>query len=154
MSEKSTSFMLPEADDAPRITRDWARKAELRQGDRIIREADPPVRIGRPRKTPDEVKTPVSIRLAPRVLQAARASGKGWQSRAAAAIEREFLSKTLAAKPKLKGMRSARELGGAMSATAKAAERASAVTSTGARASKVKSALGILARGKQRKKRA
>lgn len=153
MSEKSTSFMLPEADDPPHITRDWARKAELRQGDRIIREADPPVRVGRPRKAPDEVKTPVSIRLAPRVLQAARASGKGWQSRAAAAIEREFLKETFAAKPKLKRTRSARELGADMSAIAKA-ERASAVTSKSARSSKAKSALGIRARAKQRKKRA
>ena len=154
MSEKSTSFMLPEADDAPRITRDWARKAELRQGDRIIREADPPVRIGRPRKAADEVKTPVSIRLAPRVLQAARASGKGWQSRAAAAIEREFLSETFAAKPKLKGMRSARELGATMSARAKTSDRASTVTTKGARGSKAKSAVGTHARGKQPKKRA
>lgn len=97
MNDKFTSSMrhpeeqVPERDDAPRLTRACAEKAELRVGDRIIREADPPVRIGRPRKPVEDLRKPVSIRLSSRVLEAARASGKGWQSRAAAAIEREFL---------------------------------------------------------------
>lgn len=48
-------------------------------------------RIGRPRKAADEVRKPVSIRISEKVLRIARASGRGWQTRAAAAIEREFL---------------------------------------------------------------
>lgn len=111
MNEKSSSSTLRDDEhdarnDAPRITRAWASKAELRDGDRIIREASPPVRIGRPRKAAEEVKKPVSLRLAPRVLQAARASGKGWQSRAAAAIEREFLGDATIGRPKLPKMES------------------------------------------------
>lgn len=92
MNVKSSSpTTLDPRDDAPRLTRAWADKAELRSGNRILREAKPPVRIGRPPKPAAEVKKPVSLRLSQRLLDAARASGPGWQSRAVAAIEREFL---------------------------------------------------------------
>lgn len=94
MNVKSTlPSTLDPRDDAPRLTADWAAKAERRVGDTILREASPKVRIGRPRKDAADVKKPVSIRLPQRVLDAARKSGAGWQTRAAAAIEREFLGK-------------------------------------------------------------
>lgn len=92
MNAKSSSpTTLDPRDDAPRLTREWADQAELRVGDRIVREARPPVRIGRPPKPASEVKKPVSLRLSQRLLDVARATGPGWQSRAVAAIEREFL---------------------------------------------------------------
>ncbi|MBV9528287.1 BrnA antitoxin family protein [Sphingomonas sp.] len=80
-----------ERDDAPRITADWAASAELRDGDRIIREASPPVRIGRPPKAASERKQQVTMRLAPDLLAAMRASGAGWQTRAEEVLRREFL---------------------------------------------------------------
>lgn len=94
MNEKSTTSTVLErrdSDDAPRITAAWAEQAELRVGDNILREASPRVRIGRPKKDPRELKKPVSLRLSGRLLEAARATGPGWQKRAVAAIEREFL---------------------------------------------------------------
>lgn len=89
--KSSVPTHLDERDDAPRLTRTWADKAELRVGDDIHREASPPNRIGRPPKPEAELRKPVSLRLPKRLLDAARASGPGWQTRAAAAIEREFL---------------------------------------------------------------
>lgn len=47
---------------------------------------------GRPSKRPGERKQQVTLRLAPDVLEAARASGRGWQVRAEAALRREFLA--------------------------------------------------------------
>jgi len=46
---------------------------------------------GRPAKAPDERKRQVTLRLSPDVLKAARATGSGWQTRADAALRREFL---------------------------------------------------------------
>lgn len=94
MSAKST---LPIAqldrDDAPRITADWAAKAELRCGDAILREASPPVRIGRPPKPDAERKRQVTLRIDPVLLNSMRASGKGWQSRVEAILRSEYLGK-------------------------------------------------------------
>lgn len=70
-------------DDAPRLTRDIARRAQLAIGDTLIREADPPLgqRRGRPHKPSAERKEAVSLRLSPDVLAHFRAGGKGWQTR-------------------------------------------------------------------------
>ena len=46
---------------------------------------------GRPAKAPDERKRQVTLRLSPDVLKAARSTGSGWQTRADAALRREFL---------------------------------------------------------------
>jgi uncharacterized protein (DUF4415 family) len=46
---------------------------------------------GRPAKAPDERKRQVTLRLSPDVLNAARATGPGWQTRADAALRREFV---------------------------------------------------------------
>ena len=55
--------------------------AEARSGKRILRELGLPAPKprGRPRK--ENPKVPVSIRLDADVLQALRATGKGWQTR-------------------------------------------------------------------------
>lgn len=83
MSEKSTISIDPDADDAPRLTWERAARAQLSIGDKVIREADPPLgkRRGRPPKREDERKELVSVRLSPDVLAWLRATGPGWQTR-------------------------------------------------------------------------
>jgi uncharacterized protein (DUF4415 family) len=73
----------PERDDAPRLTREIAERAQLALGDKVIREADPPLgrRRGRPPKAEGERKEAVSLRLSPDVLAYFRAGGEGWQTR-------------------------------------------------------------------------
>lgn len=60
-------------DDAPELTDDWFVKANLYQGEKLVR------RGGRPKKAAP--KEAVNIRLDPDVLAYFRASGRGWQSR-------------------------------------------------------------------------
>jgi uncharacterized protein (DUF4415 family) len=60
-------------DDAPELTNDWFAKADLHQGDKLVR------RGGRPKKVAP--KEAVNIRLDPDVLAHFRATGPGWQSR-------------------------------------------------------------------------
>jgi uncharacterized protein (DUF4415 family) len=65
---------------------------------------------GRPAKAPDERKRQVTMRLSPDVLKAARASGGGWQTRADAALRREFLgSDGIAARAPIKRLVSLHE---------------------------------------------
>lgn len=63
-------------DEAPPLDGAWFERAEIREGDRLIRSA----RAGdRPKKaTPGEA---VNIQLDPDVLAYFRATGPGWQSR-------------------------------------------------------------------------
>ncbi|HEY5722221.1 MAG TPA: BrnA antitoxin family protein [Allosphingosinicella sp.] len=68
----------PARDDAPRLTREIADRAELAIGGHVIREAKP---RGRPRKLPGERKEAVSLRLSPAVLAHFRSAGDGWQTR-------------------------------------------------------------------------
>lgn len=94
MNAKSTSLTVPlDRDDGPRITADWAAKAELRDGDTIIREASPRVRIGRPPKLESERKRQVTLRLDPALLESMRATGKGWQGRVEDVLRSEYLGK-------------------------------------------------------------
>jgi uncharacterized protein (DUF4415 family) len=60
-----------------------AARAQLSIGDKIIREADPPLgrRRGRPAKPEADRKELVSLRLSPDVLAWLRATGPGWQTR-------------------------------------------------------------------------
>lgn len=46
---------------------------------------------GRPPKPAEERKRQVTLRMAPDVIEAARASGRGWQVRAEKALRHEFL---------------------------------------------------------------
>lgn len=59
-------------DDAPRLTRDWFARGEIRDGDTLIRP-------GRPKS--DAPKLATSLRLDPDVLDHYRATGPGWQTR-------------------------------------------------------------------------
>ena len=66
-------------DDAPSLDREWFERAEIREGDRVIRP-------GRPKKAAP--KRAVSLRLDPDVLRHFRAMGPGWQSRINAALRK------------------------------------------------------------------
>ena len=94
MNAKSTlPTALLDADDGPRITADWAAKSEMRKCDIIIREASPPVRVGRPPKLSTERKRQVTLRIDPVLLETMRASGKGWQARVEGILRSEYLGK-------------------------------------------------------------
>jgi uncharacterized protein (DUF4415 family) len=60
-------------DDAPELTDDLLDRAELRDGDRIVRRGRPP--LG------DEPKSAVTLRLDTDILRSYRETGPGWQSR-------------------------------------------------------------------------
>jgi uncharacterized protein (DUF4415 family) len=68
-------------DTAPELTDDWFDKAEIRQGDKVIRRGRPPL---------DAPKKLVSLRLDPDVVDAFRAGGPGWQSRINAALRKHL----------------------------------------------------------------
>lgn len=70
-------------DDAPHFTPEMAARAQISIGDKVIREADPPLgtRRGRPPKPEAERKELVSLRLSRDVVDWLRASGPGWQTR-------------------------------------------------------------------------
>lgn len=84
MSEKSTTSTAPDGpavrdrDDPPRFTREMAERGRHMLGDRTLREARP---RGRPPKAKGESKEKVTLRLSPDVLEDARGSGAGWQTR-------------------------------------------------------------------------
>jgi uncharacterized protein (DUF4415 family) len=63
-------------DEAPPLDRKWFERAEIRDGECLIRPARA---VGRPRKAAP--KEAVNIRLDPDVLAHFRATGPGWQSR-------------------------------------------------------------------------
>jgi len=83
MSEKSTISIDHDPGDAPCLTWEIAARAQLAIGDKIIREADPPLgrRRGRPAKPEVDRKELVSLRLSPDVLAWLRGTGPGWQTR-------------------------------------------------------------------------
>lgn len=60
-------------DDAPELTEEFFNRAEVRQGDDLIRR-------GRPKAA--HTKTLVSMRLDPDLIARLKADGPGWQSRA------------------------------------------------------------------------
>ena len=76
-SEGQTSSTWVAPDDAPELTDEFFERADLYRDDKLIRR-------GRPKAS--QHKEPVTLRVDAEVLAAWRASGKGWQTRAAAAL--------------------------------------------------------------------
>ena len=76
---RTTKNKWVDPDDAPRLDREWFERAEIWEGNKLVRP-------GRPRKAAP--KEAVSLRLDPDVLQHFRASGPGWQSRINAALRK------------------------------------------------------------------
>jgi uncharacterized protein (DUF4415 family) len=70
--KRTTKSKWIDPDDAPRLDRDWFQRAEIWDGDKLIRR-------GRPKS--DAPKRATSLRLDPDVLDHYRATGPGWQSR-------------------------------------------------------------------------
>ena len=69
-------------DDAPPLSRDWFDRAELKDGEKILR----PAKLGRPKSA--HPKQAVNIRLDTDVLDYFRATGPRWQSRMNAALRK------------------------------------------------------------------
>jgi uncharacterized protein (DUF4415 family) len=59
-------------DDAPELTADWMARAEIREGDKLVRRGRPKLEV---------TKKLVSLRIDQDVLQAFRDTGPGWQSK-------------------------------------------------------------------------
>ena len=74
MNAKSKPSPLPwtDPDDAPEITEQWVKEANLFDGAKLVRR-------GRPKAV--VTKAPVKLRLDADVLLALRATGEGWQTR-------------------------------------------------------------------------
>lgn len=65
--------------DLPEITDDWIAGAGLYHGDKLVRR-------GRPKlKSPRQL---LSLRLPPQIIERWKASGPGWQTRMAEALEK------------------------------------------------------------------
>lgn len=77
---KDTRPVWTDPDDAPELTEDFFERAELKDGDRVLRPAQGTLtRRGRPRL--EHPKRLVTIRLDSDLVDRLRASGSGWQSR-------------------------------------------------------------------------
>ncbi|MBI4967384.1 MAG: BrnA antitoxin family protein [Rhodospirillales bacterium] len=76
----ATANTWTDPDDAPELTEAWFVKADLYQGAKRLRKG------GRP-KSPAP-KQAINIRLSPEVLAYFRATGKGWQSRVNAILQK------------------------------------------------------------------
>lgn len=68
-------------DTAPELADEWFDKAEIRDGDKLIRPGRPPL---------DAPKKLVSLRLDQDVIDAFRSGGPGWQSRINAALRKHL----------------------------------------------------------------
>ena len=71
----STKWVDP--DDAPELTKEFFEQADICHGDKLIRRGRPPT---------GKVKQLVSLRIDQDVLERLRATGPGWQTRAAEAL--------------------------------------------------------------------
>jgi uncharacterized protein (DUF4415 family) len=78
--KRASKTTWADPDDAPELTADWFAKADLFEGEKLVR------RGGRPKKAAP--KQAISLRLDPDVLARFRATGPGWQSRINAALRK------------------------------------------------------------------
>ena len=77
---KATNSTSVDPDEAPELTDEWFVKADLKQGDKIVRRGRP---VGR-------TKASQTVRFDLDVLAAFKSTGKGWQTRMNDAL-REWL---------------------------------------------------------------
>jgi len=68
-------------DDAPAWTQEQLERAQLADGEKIVRLASGTLTRPRGRPKKENPKELVRIRLSPEVVRHFRASGKGWQTR-------------------------------------------------------------------------
>lgn len=76
---KKSAPISPDSDDLPEITNEWIAGADLYQGEKLIRRGRP--KLAHPRQL-------LSLRLPAEVVTRWKASGPGWQTRMAEALEK------------------------------------------------------------------
>lgn len=76
---KDSNPTLRDADTPSEITDTWISEADLYHGDKLVRRGRP--RLSSPRQL-------LSLRLPPKVIERWRATGPGWQTRMADALEK------------------------------------------------------------------
>ena len=79
VKQKNSPRTLRDPDPLPEITDAWIASADLYQGDKLIRRGRP--RLAAPRQL-------LSLRLPPQVVARWKATGPGWQTRMAEALEK------------------------------------------------------------------
>ncbi len=81
MSAKRRSSVRtsPELDEVPELGEDWIKGADLYDGKKLVRRGRP--KLEKPRQL-------LSLRLPPDVIASWKASGPGWQTRMADALEK------------------------------------------------------------------
>lgn len=67
-----TPSTLINLDDAPELTDAWFQRADLYEGEKLLRRGRPKAEV---------TKTPIKLRLDPDIIEAFKASGRGWQTR-------------------------------------------------------------------------
>lgn len=74
MSAKNpvTPSTLINPDEAPELTDAWFQRADLYEGEKLLRRGRPKAEV---------TKTPIKLRLDPDIIEAFKASGRGWQTR-------------------------------------------------------------------------
>jgi uncharacterized protein (DUF4415 family) len=72
--KKATASTWIDPDDAPELTKDWFERADIYDGDKLIRRGRGRPRLERP-------KEQVTLRLDADVIDAIRKSGPGWTGR-------------------------------------------------------------------------
>ena len=79
VKRKSSARSSPDPDSLPEITDAWIVGADLPEGDKLVRRGRPKVAAPRQR---------LSLRLPPQVIARWKATGPGWQTRMAEALDK------------------------------------------------------------------
>jgi uncharacterized protein (DUF4415 family) len=79
VKQKKSAPTSLEPDSLPEITDAWIAGADLYHGDKLVRRGRP--KLGNPRQL-------LSLRLPPQIIARWKATGPGWQTRMAEALEK------------------------------------------------------------------
>lgn len=78
-AKQKSSDRISHETDVPEITEAWIAEADLLRGEKVVRRGRP--KLADPRQL-------LSLRLPPKVIARWKASGPGWQTRMAKALEK------------------------------------------------------------------
>lgn len=79
VKQKNSAPTSPDPDALPEITEAWIAGADLYHGDKLVRRGRP--KLANPRQL-------LSLRLPPQIIARWKATGPGWQTRMAEALEK------------------------------------------------------------------
>ena len=79
VKQKNSARSSPDPDSLPEITDAWIVGADLHEGDKLVRRGRP--KVAAPRQL-------LSLRLPPQVIARWKATGPGWQTRMAEALDK------------------------------------------------------------------